>query len=59
MSGFWFYKMLQRKKLHDILSCFLQRENFSLGVKETTKYLFGKIEKHQNGTNKPKTNEDL
>ena len=27
-------------------------------VRESTKYEFGKIEKHQNGKNKPKRNED-
>ena len=29
----------------------------TFSVKETTKYWFGKIEKHQNGKNKPKRNE--
>ena len=43
---------------HDILSCFLQHAKFPFSMKETTKYLFGKLEKHKNGKNKPKTNED-
>ena len=30
----------------------------TFNVKETTKYQFGKTEKHQDGKNKPKTNED-
>ena len=39
---------------HDILSFFFQRANFPFSVNETTNYLFGKREKHQNGKNKPK-----
>ena len=43
---------------HDILSRFLRRVKIALNVRETTKYQFGKIEKLQNGKNKPKRNED-
>ena len=58
---------LLKELRHDILSWFFfffffffffQRENFSFSVKEATKYLFCKIEKHQNWKNKPKRNED-
>ena len=52
---------LLKELRHDILSFFFfffQRENFPFSVKEATKYLFGKIEKHQNWKNKPKRNED-
>ena len=49
----------QLKELrHDILSRFLRRAKMTFNVKETTKYSFGKTEKHQIEKNKPKRNKD-
>ena len=43
---------------HDILSFFLAMCKITFSLKETTKYWFGKIEKHQRGNYKPKMNKN-